>query len=459
MNALLDAIVAVGIPLAPGDRWRLGERLSLTECGPEALGTAVARVGGDARRVLAVGADRTAEDAAQAAGTNYMNITLGAGVSAAVDEWVRTYAGRRFAKASAAVVPVDERAAADASAHYDRLTKPAGSLGRLEAVGARIAAIAGTCPPPALGPATVAVFVGDHGVVDEGVTPWPPEVTRHMVSVFAQGKGAVNVFARSVGADVVVVDVGMAGRPATGPRLIARNVRRGAGNLALGPALRRTDVQLALDVGTEVAQRCIADGAQCLITGDMGIGNTTPSAAVIAALTGRPAGEVTGRGTGIDDAMFAHKTGIIERAVARLDGRDPEPAAVLAEVGGLEIAALAGFIVGGAASRVPVLVDGVAATAALAAAAAMVPASLGYVLAGHRSAEPGATAVLEHLGLEPLLDLGMRLGEGTGAVLALPLVRAAVDALHGMATLADIGILPPTQESPEITEFRDAASP
>jgi nicotinate-nucleotide--dimethylbenzimidazole phosphoribosyltransferase len=440
MNALLDGVVAVGISVAPGDRWRLGERLALVESAPDAMADAIARVGGDRLRVLTVGSDRVAQAAAEAAGTHYIDTTFGIGVSSAVDRWLTMYAGRRFGKASAGVALLDDAAAAAAAARYDSLAKPPGSLGRLESVGAKLAAIAGECPPPAPTPATVAVFVGDHGVVDEGVTPWPPEVTRSMVSVFGQGKAAVNVLASSVGARVVVVDVGMAARPAPLPGLVARNVRRGSGNIAVGPALRPTEVLLALDVGVEVAEVCIADGARCLVTGDMGIGNTTPSAAVIAALTGRPAREIVGRGTGIDDTMLARKVAIVEQALARIPDATPEARSVLAEVGGAEIAALAGFIVGAAAKRVPVIIDGVAAAAGLLAAAALVPRCVAYAFAGHRSAEPGSAAVLAHLGLEPLLDLGLRLGEGTGALLAVPLVRASVDLLNGMATFADAEI-------------------
>jgi nicotinate-nucleotide--dimethylbenzimidazole phosphoribosyltransferase len=351
------------------------------------------------------------------------------------------YSGTRLGAAAGRIVPLDADAAAAAAAHHDRLTKPRGALGRLEAAGIQLAAIAGTSPPPLPTPATVAVFAGDHGVVAEGVTPWPSEVTAQMVANFCRGGAAVNVLARQVGATVVVVDAGVAHDiGADAPGLLRRNVRRGTGNIAVEPAMTADEAHAALDLGVEVAEQCVADGARCLLTGDMGIGNTTPSAALIAAFTGGAAAEVTGRGTGIDDATLARKTAVIERALARIPA-EAEALGVLAQVGGLEIAALAGFIVGGVAARVPVVVDGVIAAAALVTAEALVPGVSRHCFAGHRSSEPGSSAALAHLGLEPLLDLGLRLGEGTGAVLALPLLQAAAAVLRDMATFDNAGVI------------------
>lgn len=343
-----------------------------------------------------------------------------------------------FDEAASAVDPVDERAAAAARERHDLLTKPPGSLGELEAVGARLAAVAGACPPPVPEPAAVAVFAGDHGVLAQGVSPWPQEVTAQMVANFCAGGAAVNVLARHVGASVTVVDVGVATELDDAPGLRLRKVRAGTADLSHGPAMSADEAARALDVGAEVAAELVAEGARCLLTGDMGIGNTTASAAMIAALTGRPAAEVTGRGTGIDDARLERKREVVAAAAAGVTGRPARE--VLAGVGGLEIAALVGFIVGGAASRVPVLLDGVIACAAAVAAVGMVPATGGYLFAGHRSTEPGAAAALEHLGLFPLVDLELRLGEGSGACLALPLLQAAAKVLAEMATFSSAGV-------------------
>jgi nicotinate-nucleotide--dimethylbenzimidazole phosphoribosyltransferase len=348
-----------------------------------------------------------------------------------------------FEAARRDVRPADAAAGATAAEHHRRLAKPPGSLGRLESVGARLAAIAGVFPPPLPAPAAVAVFAGDHGVVAEGVTPWPQEVTVQMVATFLAGGAAINVLARQAGARVAVVDVGVAGPLPDHPELWVHRVRSGTANLRHRPAMCREEAAAALDVGAEVAARLVTEGARALATGDMGIGNTTPSAALVSALTGRPPVEVTGRGTGIDDATWARKVSVVEEALARTGWREgDDPLALLAEVGGLEIAALVGYIIGGAAARVPVMVDGLIAQAALLVAAAVCPSCLDYCFAGHRSVEPGSGVALEHLGLDPLLDLDLRLGEGTGAVLALPLLEAAARLISEMATLDAAGVTP-----------------
>jgi nicotinate-nucleotide--dimethylbenzimidazole phosphoribosyltransferase len=350
-----------------------------------------------------------------------------------------TGAAGAFATAVAAVEPPDTRAAAAARQHHDRLAKPRGSLGRVEALGARLAAIAGATVPPVPAPAAVAVFAADHGVHAQGVTPWPQEVTAQMVATLVAGGATINVLARQMGASVTVVDVGVATHLAPAAGLLDRKVRPGTADLATGPAMTEAEATAALDAGAGVAADLVAAGARCLVTGEMGIANTTAAAAVVAALTGRPAAEVTGRGTGVDDATLARKVAVVEQAGARTDAA-AGPLAVLASVGGLEIAALAGFVVGGAAARVPVVVDGLIAGAGLLVAARLVPDAVGYCVAGHRSTEPGASAVLDELGLEPVLDLGLRLGEGTGACLALPVVEAAARVLAETATLDGAGV-------------------
>lgn len=361
-----------------------------------------------------------------------------------------------FVRALLAVPEPNDAAAEHAIEHHARLTKPRGSLGRLEDLGARLSAIAGVVPPPVPAPAAVAVFAADHGVVAEGVTPWPQEVTAQMVANIVTGGAAVNALARQAGASVTVIDVGVAadlhdldlgprdgdplgGDPAT-TRLLHRKVRAGTANLADGPALTPAEVLAALEVGAEVAADLVAGGARALVTGEMGIGNTTASAAVIAALLGVPAARVTGRGTGIDDAVLGRKVDVVDRAVARL-GLQPSPYDVLAAVGGLEIAALAGFVVGGVAAGVPVVVDGVIAGAALLVAASAHPGVVHGCVAGHRSVEPGATAVLDHVGLTPVLDLGLRLGEGSGACLALGVLEAAARVMGEMATFDSAGVV------------------
>jgi nicotinate-nucleotide--dimethylbenzimidazole phosphoribosyltransferase len=347
-----------------------------------------------------------------------------------------------FDDALAAVNDVDLVAMEEAREHHLRLTKPAGSLGELESLGIRLAGMAHTSPPPIPEPATVAIFAGDHGVVEAGVTPWPSEVTRQMVGNFCAGGAAINAIARQAGAEVVVVDVGVIGELDPAPNLLRRKVRHGTANIAVEAAMSREDARSALDVGAEVARELVASGARCLITGDMGIGNTTPSAALIAHFTGARADQVVGRGTGIDDTMLSHKVSVVEDALERTAAAvlPDDHLGALASLGGLEIAALAGFIVGAAAAGVPVIVDGVIASAALVTAAAMCPPTLDYCIAGHRSAEPGSGAALDHVGLRPLLTLDLRLGEGTGACLALPLVQAAARILNEMSTFDQAGV-------------------
>jgi nicotinate-nucleotide--dimethylbenzimidazole phosphoribosyltransferase len=292
----------------------------------------------------------------------------------------------------------------------------------------------------------VGVFAADHGVVASGVTPWPQAVTGQMVANFAGGGAAINVIAAQVGASVRIVDVGVASADETpiaasthGAGVERRRVRAGTADLAVGPAMTVDEARAALDVGAGVAEDLLEKGHDLLVTGDMGIGNTTASAALIAVLAGRSAIDVTGRGTGIDDETLVRKTAIVDAAAARARAL-LDPVSVLADVGGLEIAALAGFVLGGVAARVPVVVDGVVALAALLVADSLVPGAARSVVAGHRSTEPGASIALEHLALVPLLDLGMRLGEGTGACLAVPVVQAAARVLSEMATFDEAAV-------------------
>lgn len=401
---------------------------------PRGVLEACRRLGIAPARALFVGDRDVDRDAAQRAGTEF--VAVDQGVADAIAR-VRARRDGPLADATAGVVGIDADAMAAARARHAQLTKPAGSLGRLEDVGILVAGITGRCPPPIATQPVVAVFAGDHGVVASGVTPWPQDITAAMVTNFARGGAAINAIARQVGADVQVIDVGVARELGAIDGVLSRKVRFGTDDLMVGPAMTTADARAALDVGASVAMMLVEQGHDLLVTGEMGIGNTTPSAALIASLTNTAPEVVTGRGTGIDDAMLAHKTKVVANALTRVEGY-LDPMSVLAEVGGLEIAALSGFIVGGAAARVPVLVDGVIACAALLVAEALVPGARARCIAGHRSTEPGAAVAMASLGLEPLLDLQLRLGEGTGACLAVPIVQSAARVLNEMATFDEL---------------------
>jgi nicotinate-nucleotide--dimethylbenzimidazole phosphoribosyltransferase len=286
----------------------------------------------------------------------------------------------------------------------------------------------------------VAVFAADHGVHAQGVTPWPQEVTTQMVANFLAGGAVVNAIAAQAGAEVCVVDVGVAAEVPAAPGLLPRKVRPGTADMTTGPAMTRAEAELAVEVGIETARDLVAAGNRCLVTGDMGIANTTASAALAAVFTGAGAAEVTGRGTGVDDETLARKVEVVRRALERHQPDPSDPLGVLAAVGGLEHAALAGFMLGGAALRVPVVLDGVIACSAALVARALAPDVVTCLVAGHLSTEPGAARALAALGLRPLLDLDMRLGEGSGAVLALPVVQAAARVLRDVATFDSAGV-------------------
>jgi nicotinate-nucleotide--dimethylbenzimidazole phosphoribosyltransferase len=339
------------------------------------------------------------------------------------------------------IPPLDGAAAEEARRRHLGLTKPPGSLGRLEELGARLAGMAGECPPPVPESPAVVVCAGDHGVLERGVSPWPQAVTTAMVSNFCTGGAAVNALAKTVGARVSILDVGVAGELERHPLLRAAKVRRGTDDLSRGPAMTREEAARAVMAGAGVAEELVESGdVNLLVTGDMGIGNTTPAACLISAFTGNLPEETTGRGTGIDDQTLKLKVNVVEEALG-LHGPDPEdPLGVFAQVGGLEHAAIVGVILAGAVYGLPVILDGVVSNSAALVARALAPHSAGYVIAGHRSAEPGARIVLDHLELEPLLDLDMRLGEGTGGLLAVPLVQAAARTLAEMATLEELGV-------------------
>ncbi|HEX4143603.1 MAG TPA: nicotinate-nucleotide--dimethylbenzimidazole phosphoribosyltransferase [Pirellulales bacterium] len=335
--------------------------------------------------------------------------------------------------------PVDQNAATAARARQDSLTKPTGSLGRLETLVVQIAGITGR-PLPQLTHKVIVTMAGDHGVVAEGVSAYPQAVTAQMVQNFLRGGAAINVLARQAGARVVVTDVGVATDLPASPNLIAKKVRRGTANIAHGPAMTSDEALAAIRVGVEVIEAELDRGLDILALGEMGIGNTTAAAAIAVVLTDREPAEMVGRGTGLDSAGVARKQAVVERALAVNRPDRDLPLDVLAKVGGLEIAALAGAALAAAAHRRPVVVDGYPSTAAAMIAAALAPALRPYLIAAHRSQEAGHQAMLAWLGLESLLDLGLRLGEGTGAALALLLIEAACRTSREMATFAEAGV-------------------
>ena len=339
----------------------------------------------------------------------------------------------------AAIRPVDATLLAQAQTMLDNKTKPLGSLGRLEEFARRFAAISGTLSPRT-NKKVIFTFAGDHGVVEEGVSAFPKEVTPQMVLNLVNGGAGVNVLARHVGADVLVVDVGVDYDFGDLPGLIRKKVARGTRNFTKGPAMTREEALAAMEVGIELATQAKMEGVTMLGTGEMGIGNTTPSSAIIAAFSGKSAAEVTHRGTGINDSALALKIGVIERGLAVNRPEPNDPLDVLAKVGGLEIAAIAGLVLGAAANRLPVVVDGFISTAGALIAAELNPLAREYMFAAHRSVEIGHSFMLERLGLDPILDLGLRLGEGTGAALAMGLIEAGVKILTEMATFEQAGV-------------------
>jgi nicotinate-nucleotide--dimethylbenzimidazole phosphoribosyltransferase len=345
----------------------------------------------------------------------------------------------------AAIVPADGAVAREAQRLLDAKTKPRKSLGELETLACRLAAVYGTANPP-LPAKTVVVMAADHGVAEEGVSAYPAEVTAQMLRNFANGGAAINVLARQAGARVVVVDMGT--KPAgelsslrdSESQILRERLGLGTANCARGPAMSRASAERALEIGITLSRELAATGTGLIAVGDMGIANTTSASALTAVLTGAAVQKVTGRGTGIDDARLRHKIEVIDRALAlnRPGARDPVD--VLAKLGGFEIGGLAGVMLGAAARRVPVVLDGFITTAAALIAFGLCPLVRDYLVAGHCSVEPGHAIALRHLDLTPLLKLNLRLGEGTGAVLAMNLVEASLRILREMATFAATGV-------------------
>ncbi|MHB8125769.1 MAG: nicotinate-nucleotide--dimethylbenzimidazole phosphoribosyltransferase [Desulfitobacteriaceae bacterium] len=343
-----------------------------------------------------------------------------------------------FQQLLSGITALDEGAMTSIQERLDSLTKPQGSLGQLEYIAKQLGGIQRTSKPK-VNKKAVLLMAGDHGVVAEGVSAYPQEVTPQMVYNFLKGGAAINVLSRQAGAEVICTDVGVA-FPLEPAELMRRRVANGTKNMAKGPAMTPTEALQALLVGAEVAREAIANGVNLLTTGDMGIGNTTPSSAIVALFTKLPISEVVGRGTGIDDAGLTIKQAVIKQSL-EVNNPNPEDALdVLTKIGGLEIAAIAGAILEAAAKRVPIIIDGFISTAGAIIAAKLCPLSTAYMIPSHGSVEQGHRAALKLLGLEPMLNLNMRLGEGTGAAISIYLVEAAILILEGMSTFADAGV-------------------
>ena len=338
------------------------------------------------------------------------------------------------------VAAPDGRVAAAARRRQDLLTKPRGALGRLEDLSVWVSACQGNCPPQQFTRARVVVFAGDHGVAGQGVSAYPAEVTAQMLDNIDGGGAAINVLAELAGATVRAVDVAV-DRDPSGP--VPHRVRRSSGNIATQDALSLDEAEAAVRVGRQIADEEVDAGADLLIAGDMGIGNTTAATTLVAALTDTEPVLVVGRGTGIDDAAWSRKTAAVRDALYRSAPVRADPLALLAACGGADLAAMAGFCAQAAVRRTPLLLDGLVVTAAALVAERLAPGARLWWQAGHRSPEPAHALALAQLGLDPIVDLGLRLGEGTGAAVALPIVRAAVAALSSMATFDDAGVSGP----------------
>jgi nicotinate-nucleotide--dimethylbenzimidazole phosphoribosyltransferase len=339
----------------------------------------------------------------------------------------------------ARIQPLDQEAMTAARTRQDSLTKPQGSLGRLESLSIQLAGITGQ-PRPRIEHKVVTVMAGDHGVVAEGVSAYPQDVTPQMVMNFLQGGAAINVLARHVGARVVIVDMGVAAEMQVHPQLVSRKVAAGTANIAKGPAMTREQAEQCILSGAEVVEAEIARGLDVLATGDMGIGNTTPSAALACVVTGRTPLEIVGRGTGVDNDGLKRKIQAVEDAL-RVNHPDPgDGLDLLSKVGGFEIGGLAGAILGAAANRRPVVIDGFISTAAAIIAVTLAPQVREYLIAAHCSQELGHRLMMDWLGVSPLLDMHMRLGEGTGAALAMSVVEASCRILDEMATFGEAGV-------------------
>lgn len=337
------------------------------------------------------------------------------------------------------IKPLDFKSMELAMSRQDTLTKPRGSLGKLEELSIQIAGIQAKSRPK-IEQKSIITMAADHGIVAEGVTLYPQEVTRQMVLNFLNGGAAINVLARHINARVIVVDMGVIGGFPPTPNLICKMIDYGTKNMTLGPAMTRQQAVDSIEAGIDVLESQLKSKIDIVGTGDMGIGNTTASSAIFSAISGKSVVDVTGRGTGLNDEQLNHKIKVIQKALDINKPNPLDPIDVLAKVGGFEIGGIAGVILGAAANRIPVILDGFISTAAASIAIKVSPAVKDYLISSHESAEAGHKALLEFIGLKPLLNLNMRLGEGTGAAIGIVLVEAATRILNDMATFSEAGV-------------------
>ncbi|BEH01331.1 Nicotinate-nucleotide--dimethylbenzimidazole phosphoribosyltransferase [bioreactor metagenome] len=348
--------------------------------------------------------------------------------------------GSLLGRTISSITPTDSKALAAAEDRQCQLTKPPGSLGLLEVIGCQLSAICGQVPPPVPTHPVLAVFAGDHGVYEQNITCWPQEVTVQMLINMCYGGASINALAPETGTQIWPVDIGLANGVPDAPGLRRLRVRSGTADFTQTSAMTREEAQRAIEVGIALADQAVAGGADVLLTGEVGLGNTTSASALIAAMTGTDPQLTTGRGAGSDDVMLQRKVDVVRRGIALHDPDPSDPLGVLAALGGLELAGMAGFMLGGAAHRVPVILDGVLSCSAALVATGLQPDLIGYLFAGHLGDEPGIKVALEALGLPALCDLELRLGEGSGALMALPIIRGAARVLRDMATFADAGV-------------------
>lgn len=345
-----------------------------------------------------------------------------------------------------AIGPSDAQAAQAAESRHEQLTKPQGSLGLLETIGIQLSAIFSQVPPPLPSHPVLGVFAGDHGVYAQNITPWPQEVSVQMLANICTGGASINALSPETGTQIWPIDIGLAYDIPDSPHLRRHRVRNGTADFTQQAAMSRDEAQQAVEIGIMLADQAVAEGADILLTGEVGLGNTTSASALICAMTHSSPEQTTGHGAGSSDAMVAHKIEIVRQGLALHQPDSHDPLGALAAVGGLELAGMAGFMLGGAKNKVPVIIDGLLSCSSALIAAGLKPETVNYLIAGHSGEEPGISVALRSLGLTALCDLNLRLGEGSGATVALSIVRDSARILRDMATFAEVGVSTKVEE-------------